>query len=295
MVARYLRYFLAVADEEHLNRAAQKLNITPSALSRRIKDLESRLEVPLFERVSRSVRLTEAGRFFHEQTRLITAQLERAVDDTRGIQRGTVGTIRLGINETSPRHSLVPRIINKFQEQNPRVKMVLTPVTSSGLVQRICNREMDVAFILSNNQKKEDLQRVKLSEERLMLAIPRHHPLAGNEKIKLSDLSSESFVWTSGGLQAPISNETMRMCNQAGLFPNIVFEAPTELLRMGMVSLGVAIGFSLRSESPYPETVVFKEIDDLQLTWDFELIWRTGPVDIKVNKFVELAREHTFS
>lgn len=121
MELRHLRYFIAVAEEGHITRAAERLGMQQPPLSQRIKAIEREVDAQLFHRRARGVELTDAGRAFLNNARAVLAQLDRAFETTRRTARGEEGRIRVGIVPTSPFHPFVPRVIRAFRDAYPQV------------------------------------------------------------------------------------------------------------------------------------------------------------------------------
>jgi DNA-binding transcriptional LysR family regulator len=136
MEIRQLRYFIAVAEEGHITRAAARLDMQQPPLSRQIKAIERELDVQLFYRMARGVELTDAGRTFLDRARSILASMESAFDATRSMARGEQGRISVGVMPTGPFHPFVPRVIRKFREKFPTVTLSLRKtsarISSSG-------------------------------------------------------------------------------------------------------------------------------------------------------------------
>src|SRR5262245_17060141 len=121
MELRHLRYFIAVAEEGHVTRAAERLGIQQPPLSYRIKAMERELDVQLFRRKARGVELTDAGRAFLDNARAMLAQYDHTFEATRRTARGEQGKIRLGVTPTSAFHPFVPRVIRAFREAFPLI------------------------------------------------------------------------------------------------------------------------------------------------------------------------------
>src|SRR6516165_10668897 len=148
MELRHLRYFIAVAEEGHITRAAERLAMQQPPLSRQIRELERELDVQLFRRVARGVELTDAGRTFLDGARATFANLELSAETARRTSRGEQGRIFLGYPGAAAFHPLVPRIIREFQTAFP---LVSVKTTAEGfpddLVERIRKDQIDVAFL----------------------------------------------------------------------------------------------------------------------------------------------------
>jgi DNA-binding transcriptional LysR family regulator len=147
MELRHLRYFIAVAEEGHITRAAQRLGIQQPPLSQQIKAIELELDVQLFHRKARGVEMTDAGRAFLEEARATLDHLDRAFETTRRASRGEQGRLCVGVTSTAPFHPLVPRAIRAFREACPMVSLTLEECLSNESVDRLRNERMDVAFI----------------------------------------------------------------------------------------------------------------------------------------------------
>src|SRR5262245_48306104 len=134
MELRHLRYFIVVAEEGHITRAAERLDIQQPPLSRLIKTIERELGVQLFRRKPRGVELTEAGRAFLDRACRILADLDKAYETTRSTARGEQGHICVGVTPTSPFHPVVPRVIRAFRDGFPLVSLTLQEALSHELV-----------------------------------------------------------------------------------------------------------------------------------------------------------------
>ena len=119
MELRHLRYFVAVGEEEHFGRAAQRLRVAQPALSRQIQDLEREIGFKLFDRLSRGVKISSAGRLFLEEARRILQQLNEATERAQRVARGQSGTLRVGFTENASWRGVVPDSLHLFRERIP--------------------------------------------------------------------------------------------------------------------------------------------------------------------------------
>ena len=181
MELRHLRYFVAVAEEGHITRAAQRLGIQQPPLSQQIKAIERELDVQLFRRKARGVELTDAGAAFLE-ARAMLGHLDRAFETTRRAARGEQGRICVGVTSTAPFHPLVPRAIRAFQEACPMVSLTLEECLSNELIERLRNEQMDVAFIRTSPSDRQGLVIDPLLEEPMVVALPGTHALGSRRR-----------------------------------------------------------------------------------------------------------------
>ena len=147
MDLRLLRYFLAVAEELHITRAAARLGIQQAPLSQQIKLLERTLGAQLFRRKPRGVELTEAGVALRTEAASILASVDRAVDTTRRVSRGEQGQIRVGLTTSACFHPFPPQAIRAFRRAHPQVKIEFEQNSTPGLIERLQTGRVDAAFI----------------------------------------------------------------------------------------------------------------------------------------------------
>ena len=178
MELRHLRYFIAVAEEGHITRAAERLGMQQPPLSQRIKAIERELDVQLFRRKARGVELTEAGRAFLDNARAMLAHFDHTFETTRRTARGEQGRICVGVTPTSPFHPFVPRVIRAFREAYPLVFLRLEERLGNELVEQLRNEQIDVAFIRTPVADPEGLVVHPLLEEPMLVALPSGHALA---------------------------------------------------------------------------------------------------------------------
>src|SRR5579862_9283946 len=149
MELRHLRYFVAVAEEGHITRAAERLGIQQPPLSQQIRALEAELQVQLLRRKPRGVELTQAGEAFHAEARAILQQVERAVAAARRTGSGEAGHIGLGFTSSASFHPFVPRIIREFRAAYPLVALKLEESGTGELVDALVDERLDAAFVRS--------------------------------------------------------------------------------------------------------------------------------------------------
>src|SRR5213595_1870596 len=168
MELRHLRYFIAVAEEGHITRAAERLGMQQPPLSQRIKAIERELDVQLFRRKARGVELTEAGRVFLDNARAMLTQNERAIESTRRTARGEQGRLCVGVTPTGPFHPFVPRIIRAFREAFPLVSLTLEERLSNELIEHLRSGRIDAAFIRTPPADRAGLSISLLVEEAMV-------------------------------------------------------------------------------------------------------------------------------
>src|SRR5712664_652713 len=194
MELRHLRYFVAVAQEGHITRAAEKLHIAPPPLSQQIKALEAEIGAPLFVRHPRGVALTDAGRSFLADAEAVLLAVDRAAARARRTARGETGRIAVGFTTSAPFHPLVARAIREFRAKRPDVSFGLEESSSADMVSGLRDGRLDVAFIRSGLVDPEGVAVHELLHEDMAAAFPARHPLAKRPRLTLKDRADETFI-----------------------------------------------------------------------------------------------------
>lgn len=297
MELRHLRYFIAVAEEKHMTRAAERLGIQQPPLSLQIRALEQELGVQLFRRKPRGVELTDAGAAFLERARSILDQVERATATTRRTARGEQGRVVVGFTSSAPFHPFVPRVIRAFREISPLVSLVLEESGSSELVQGLHNEEIDAAFIRSPVADVVGLTVRPLLEERMIVAVPSGHPLAKGVNSKtpplpLSALAKETFILYKRPGGPGLYDTIITACRNAGFSPRVGQEAPRIISTLNLVAAG--LGVSVVPESLrrlQMDGVVYRRLaDSAGLSAPLILACRRGENAAAVQRFIDLVQ-----
>ena len=240
---RHLRYFVAVAEEGHITRAAERLGMQQPPLSQQIRAIERELDVQLFLRRPRGVVLTEAGRAFLKEARATLAQLDHALETTRRTARGEQGRLSLGMTPTAPFHPLVPRTVREFRENFPRVLVTLEEALSDRLLKRLRAERMDVAFIRNTVTDPSGLVITPLLDEIMVAALPSGHVLAlGGDEVPLevASLAGEVFILI-GPPGSGIHDRTVAACQAAGFNPRVGQVAPRITSTLGLIAAGLGV------------------------------------------------------
>ncbi len=176
MELRHLRYFVAVGEEQHYGRAAQRLRVAQPALSRQIQDLEDEVGFKLFERLPRGVKLSVAGKLFLEDARRILQQVNEAAERAARVARGQSGTLRIGFTENASWHGVVPDSLRKFRERQPDAELQLHPAGSVDQVEDIRSGRVDAGFVFNLPKNDEELDQLPVAMQHVELAAPKVIP-----------------------------------------------------------------------------------------------------------------------
>jgi DNA-binding transcriptional LysR family regulator len=290
---RHLRYFIVVAEEGHITRAAERLGMQQPPLSQRIKAIERELDVQLFRRKARGVDLTDAGRVFLDNARAMLAHYDHTFETTRRTARGEQGRICVGVTPTSPFHPLVPRVIRAFRDAYPRVFLRLDEKLGNELVEQLRQERIDVAFIRTPVANQDGLVIHPLPDEPMRVALPRGHALARSSEssVSLKRLARETFI-LYGPPGTAFYDVTMAACHAAGFRPRIGQEAPRLTSSLNLVAVGLGISLVPASlQYMHMHGVVYRRLSgSIQPKAMLNLVSRRGDPSAAVRNFVNLVR-----
>jgi DNA-binding transcriptional LysR family regulator len=292
MELRHLRYFIAVAEERHVTRAAERLGMQQPPLSQQIRALERELDVQLFRRKPRGVELTDAGAAFLTDARAVLSHLDRAFASTKRTARGELGRIALGFTSSAPFHPFVPRIIRAYREAFPLVALTLEESGTTELIDQLRSEKIDAAFIRTAIANQEGLIVSTLLREPMMLALPHTHKLTrrANKTVPLRALADETFIVYRRHSGPGLYDAILSACNSAGFSPRVGQEAPRIISTLNLVAAG--LGISLVPESlqrMHMDGVAFRKVTGAaQLKAPLYLASRRGETSVAVRKFLQL-------
>jgi len=261
MELRHLRYFVAVAHEGHITRAAEKLRMQQPPLSQQIRALEREIDATLFVRHPRGVALTDAGRAFLTDAEAILGEVEHAKMRARRTARGEVGRIAVGFTTSAPFHPLVARAMREFRIKRPDVSFVLEESSSADMVSGLRDERLDVAFIRSGLVDPEGITVHALLQEDTAVAFPAQHPLSRRPVLALKELSEETFILYRRPDGRGLYDVIIAACSAAGFSPHVGQEAPRIVSTLNLVAAGLGITIVPASLSRLPlEGVVYRPL-----------------------------------
>jgi LysR family transcriptional regulator, hydrogen peroxide-inducible genes activator len=232
-----LRYVCAIADTGSFSRAAERCRVAQPSLSQQVQKLEEDLGARLFDRLGRSVRLTEAGRAFLPHARSILHQMEAArsgVEDKRTDVRGSVA---VGVIPTIAPY-LIPEYVAAFSKRYPEARLRISEETTPVLVESLRNLSIDVA-VLALPLRHKEFQVFPLRTEPLYAVLPREHPKASAKIVALKELREEQFVMLRDG--HCFRDLSLATCTRAKVNPRIAFESGQFSSLLGMVAAGIGV------------------------------------------------------
>ncbi len=292
----HLRYFIAVAEEGHITRAAERLGMQQPPLSQLIKRIERELNVQLFRRKPRGVELTDAGRTFLSNARATLAQFNHSLEATRRTARGEQGQICVGVTPTSPFHPFVPQVIRAFREAYPLVSLRLEERLGVELIEQLRNELIDAAIIRAPASDSEGLAIHPLLDEAMLVALPKGHALAGSGRngaaLNFKQLAGEIFI-LYGPPGTTFYDMTKEACREAGFSPRTGQEAPRLTSSLNLVAAGLGISLVPASlQQIRMDTVVYRPLKGpVQPKATLNIALRQGDPSPVVRHFLDLARQ----
>ncbi|MEU4196863.1 LysR family transcriptional regulator [Kribbella sp. NPDC026611] len=285
--ARLWRSFAAVADELHYGRAAERLRITQPALSRQIRDLERTLGVRLFDRTSRRVVLSPTGRAVLELARRALTESDRAIRLAKHAAAGTWGELAISILPSAALGQL-PAIVRAFRTTHPDVGVRIVESFDDEQLAALASGRSDVSF-LRTSAAPAGIELHPLLTEPVLVALAAGHRLVRRDRIELSELADEPFVFFPRHRSVLAYDEFIAACRAAGFSPSIVQEA-SGISALGLVAAGLGITIVAASYGAVSvEGVHFVPVDGHQLT--LQLAWSADNTNPALPSFLVTARE----
>ncbi|HEY5893935.1 MAG TPA: LysR substrate-binding domain-containing protein [Chthoniobacterales bacterium] len=292
MELRHLKSFVAVAEELNFSKAALRLHVAQSALSRTIRDLENELGFRLLERDSHGVRLTDPGSVFLERTRRILSDTQDAITISQCRARGETGTLRLGFIGTLS-HSILPRVLQASHAQWPGIDLHLHEMHPTAQRAAILDGRLDAGLIgLIASQEDPDLEFATAAQESLFAAVPMSHPLANRASVALPELHGESFYFTARE-DAPLFNPwVFSLCRAADFEPRVVKETDRSATVLNYIAAGFGISiFPAQLAALATPGVCWIPFDPPLPLYTYSLAWKRGHQTPAVARFLDLIRK----
>ena len=241
MDLRHLRYFVAVAEERHFTRAAERLGIKQPPLSLQIKQLEQELGTPLFRRLTRGVELTEPGTLLLNEARQILEQVERTKANVQRRARAETGRIRVGFAGATYFQPRVPGLIQAFRKRYPNVLLLPVQSNTPQLVEALRSGSVDVAFVRPPLGDGDGIAVHPLVEEPMRIVLPSKHPQTRERSVSLATLAHETFILFPRAIGPGFHDSIIASCQRAGFSPILGQEAPQISSIVHLVAAGFGI------------------------------------------------------
>ncbi|MFC9838939.1 LysR family transcriptional regulator [Rhodococcus sp. NPDC127530] len=284
--------FLAVAEELHFGRAAQRLHSAQPPLSRTIRQLEKQLGATLFERNTRNVRLTSAGEALLGPAREILDACRLAEIAVAAAGRGQVGRVRIGFAGVSS-HLLIGRWAKLVRHTHPGIEFVLdSSAFASEALNKLLDGTLDIGLVRWIFTPPGIASRVILNED-FVVALPTDHPLSGRDGVRIEELATEPWVTLPADPGSALRDSLQRAAHDAGFTPRIVQSAPDSMALMALVSaeVGCALTVSSVAENVNNPDVVFLPLVGGPSTLQLRIAWRADDDNAALREVLRLSEE----
>lgn len=284
-----LQSFMAVAEEFNFRRAAERLHVDQSALSRRIQKLEAQLGFDLFSRSTREVRLTEAGRVFYTENLRTLAHIKESIGNARRVAEGKTGLLRIGYMSFAA-IDVMPRVVRAFRSLHPDISIQITYVRTQGQKLALARDEIDVGFMIGPLLH-QDFATLKVSEEPLVAVLPMTHWLVTRTKVFLRDLAECEII-----LGDYVQWDSYRIViddlfSAKGLILRPALEASSTMGILGLVAANLGVSVYPEGLRRFqPRKVVMKDIEDCDRHIETVVAWRKNRSDVALSQFVQCCR-----
>jgi DNA-binding transcriptional LysR family regulator len=280
---------VAVAEELHFRRAAQRLHVSQPPLSTQIRKLEAEVGVELLRRNRRGVELTVAGRALLADARLLLEQADRATERARRAARGELGELRIGF-VGSAIYAVLPEAVRTFRGERPEVHISLRELPTEEQLEALRRDQLDVGFVRAPAAP-DDLRMERVLREPVVAALPADHPLAGEPAVALRELAGESFVLFPRAQARGFHDELMVRLRREGGAARVAQEAPEMQTIIGLVAAGVGVSLVPASTRMLArDGVVYRRLRDEEVTAWLAVATRAGDDSPVVAGFLEVAR-----
>ena len=285
-----MRYFLAVADDLNFSRAAERLGIAQPPLSRQIHALETNLGVRLFARGKRRVEMTDAGRAYQEEARVVVERVEHATEVARRAGRGEVGRLAVGFGPIAEM-GLVPRLVPTFAQSHPGVRLELHSLRAGDHLTALRNGSVHATLLILPVASYPDVTIERLQTQPLVVAVARNSKLARRRTLTLASLAHEPLVMFPRPLAPGLHDAVVSSFHDAGIPIRMRHEAAHPHLAFALISAGIGVTLlPLDSESFCHDGIVYRPLEQGP-TIDVGMMYRQEHPSELLRGFLTFARQ----
>ncbi|HJW04753.1 MAG TPA: LysR substrate-binding domain-containing protein [Azospira sp.] len=290
MDLRHLKYFIAVAEELNIGRAALRLHISQPPLTRQIQQLEEELGVQLLIRTPRGVELTQAGEMFLEEARNVRSIVEQAIERTRRAGQGKLGRLDIGIFGTGILGA-IPQLLHLFRYTHPDVRVVLHTMSKDEQIEALRQKRITIGF---NRMiaPLPDMTNELILREPLYLAVNETHPLSQQQSVSIKELEKYPLVLFPTGARPNFVDRVIELCRNMGFTPDISQIVGDAVTGVALVAGGFGISVVPQSAITLklPGVVYRPFHDSLSATVDLSCIYRTEDQSAILQAFLAVIR-----
>ncbi len=284
---RHYKYFLALAEDLHFRKAAERLFISQPGLSRQIKQMEENLGIELFERHNRKVKLSKAGVYMQNELNLHFKKLNDIIEHAKLLNDGLDGHLNLGYLG-SAMQDVIPNLMLEFKKNHPNVLFSLKEMDNNKQIQALLNQEIDLGFVRMERVPR-GLKVQSVFEDTFSLVLPKDHPV-NEEKFKnLSQLKDESFIFFDSSYSESYYEKMMQIFDESGFSPLISHNTvnASSIFRLVENKFGISI-VPTSLQLGYDMDVKFIELTEIPQRTTLKLVWNSVNTNPILEKFLNL-------
>lgn len=284
---RLIRYFVAVAREGNVTRAAELLHISQPSLSAAVKQLEQRLGVSLLERSGRRIALTAAGELLMHRGQELLEHAHAVADEVSQRGSATAGRLHLGLTPTA-RYGVGPELLAACATDAPAVMIYTSEDTTGALLRDVAQGRLDLAVTFCAPEPLEGVELTLLREEPALVHMPSDHPFAARPQLRLKDLADESILVSAGQDSSGFTDRVLSAFAEAGIAPRTRVDPYPDL---GLQAVREGLGVVVYSRSAFPQQLAGSAFVPLRppLGLPFHLAARKGEKGAAVQLVLSIA------
>ncbi|WP_127124713.1 LysR family transcriptional regulator [Pseudoflavitalea rhizosphaerae] len=287
---RHLSYFKVLAEELHFRKAAEKLFISPSALSQQISQLEDILKTELFERTNKKVSLTDAGNLLYTEVTQLFNKLNSTVNNLELLKKGSSGQIGIGF-VASAVQSILPGLLKRFNKECPGIKFQLEELTNKEQLAALQQDEIDIGFMRSN-QVSENMMIRSVLRETFSLVLPVNHSMTSRRFRNIGQLKDESFILFPNDQSQLYYQQILHLCADHGFVPKISHKAihAPAIFKLVENEMGLSILPTSLASGNVPG-VRFIELKNIPQQTELYAVWKKENSNPALKYFLQLMEE----
>lgn len=286
---RHLRYFLAVAEDLHFRKAAERLYISQPGLSRQIKELEKGLGIQLFDRHNRKVELTAAGVFLQSEFRRYSKELDNIIQHAKSLNDGLLGNLKFGY-VGSAMQQIIPDLLLAFRKKYPNILFSLKEMDNQKQIEGLLSHHIDLGFVRLERVPK-GLEIHPLLKEPFCLVLPKNHPINANNFEHLSQLKEESFILFDPQYSTSYYEKVLQIFDDSGFSPIITHNTIHSSSIYKLIENNFGISIVPKSlQVDYLEGIKFIELPQIPQRTVLSAVWLTNNRNPILNNILSLVK-----
>jgi DNA-binding transcriptional LysR family regulator len=293
MELRHLRYFVVIAAEENFRRAALRLHVSQSPLSRQMQQLEEEIGVDLFEPSGRGVKLTAAGRVFLVRARAILDGVVAAAKEARETAEGLIGTITIGFEGGASLFGTLSALISRFRARAPRVNVEFLHMSSAEQWEALAAGRIALGYG-THLPGDGSLRSAVLDRHRMGIIVPTNHPFVERARVHVKDLANEPILLDPRSANPQLYDDIMAAVRARGVNLNVTKEIANGEILLTLVASGIGSSFGTENAARIFSLVGsrWKRVEDLRLEVREIVMWRPDDAESPLLRpFLDVVRE----